>query len=220
MKITSWREFIENEAEKPYFKKLWQKVEHERISKEIFPAREEIFSCFEKCPIEKTKVVIIGQDPYHGVGQAHGMSFSVKKGVKIPPSLRNIYKELHDDLGVEIPSHGNLEDWARQGVLLLNTSFSVEKGKPASHANFGWMEFSEHVLDFLNNYERPLVFILWGAHAQKVGKRISNPKHLKIESAHLSPFSAHKGFFGSKPFSKANLFLKRNYEDLIDWRIN
>ena len=174
MKITSWREFIENEAEKPYFKKLWQKVEHERISKEIFPARKEIFSCFEKCPLEKTKVVIIGQDPYHGVGQAHGMSFSVKKGVRIPPSLQNIYKELQSDLGIEQADNGFLESWAEQGVLLLNTSFSVEKGKPASHANFGWMEFSEHVLDFLNDYERPLVFILWGAHAQKVGKRISN----------------------------------------------
>ena len=218
--VKTWEEFINNEFKKPYLKELWKKVEHERVSKEIFPAREEIFSCFEKCPIEKTKVVIIGQDPYHGVGQAHGMSFSVKKGVKTPPSLRNIYKELHDDLGVEIPSHGNLEDWARQGVLLLNTSFSVEKGKPASHANFGWLEFSENILDFLNDFERPLVFILWGAHAQKVGVRITNPKHLKIESSHPSPFSAHKGFFGSKPFSKANLFLKRNHEDSIDWRIN
>ncbi len=147
--VKTWEELIDNEFKKPYFKELWKKVEQERVSKEIFPAREEIFSCFEKCPIEKTKVVIIGQDPYHGVGQAHGMSFSVKKGVKIPPSLRNIYKELHDDLGVEIPSHGNLEDWARQGVLLLNTSFSVEKGKPASHANFGWLKFSENILDFL-----------------------------------------------------------------------
>ena len=218
--VKTWEEFINNEFKKPYLKELWKKVEQERVSKEIFPAREEIFSCFEKCPIEKTKVVIIGQDPYHGVGQAHGMSFSVKKGVKTPPSLRNIYKELHDDLGVEIPSHGNLEDWARQGVLLLNTSFSVEKGKPASHAKFGWLEFSENILDFLNDFERPLVFILWGAHAQKVGARITNPKHLKIESSHPSPFSAHKGFFGSKPFSKANLFLKRNHEDLIDWKIN
>ena len=217
--VKTWEEFIDNEFKKPYFKELWKKVEQERVLKEIFPAREEIFSCFEKCPIKKTKVVIIGQDPYHGVGQAHGMSFSVKKGVKIPPSLRNIYKELHDDLGVEIPSHGNLEDWARQGVLLLNTSFSVEKGKPASHANFGWLEFSENILDFLNDFERPLVFILWGAHAQKVGKRISNPKHLKIESAHPSPFSARRGFFGSKPFSKANEFLQKNKIQEIDWKI-
>lgn len=219
MKMTSWREFIENEATKPYFKKLWQKVEHERTSKDIFPSREEIFSCFKKCPLEKTKVVIIGQDPYHGEGQAHGMSFSVKKGVKIPPSLQNIYKELQSDLGIEPASNGFLESWAEQGVLLLNTSFSVEKGKPASHANFGWMEFSEYVLDFLNDFEKPLVFILWGAHAQKVGARITNSKHLKIESAHPSPFSAQRGFFGSKPFSKANKFLEQNGETPIDWRV-
>ena len=217
MKITSWREFIENEATKPYFKKLWQKVERERASKEIFPAREEIFSCFKKCPLEKTKVVIIGQDPYHGEGQAHGMSFSVKKGVKIPPSLQNIYKELQSDIGIEPASDGFLESWAEQGVLLLNTSFSVEKGKPASHANLGWMEFSEHILDFLNDFEKPLVFILWGAHAQKVGARITNSKHLKIESAHPSPFSARRGFFGSKPFSKVNKFLEQNGETPIDW---
>lgn len=217
--MKTWREFIENEAEQPYFKKLWQKVEQERVSKDIFPAREEIFSCFEKCPLKQTKVVIIGQDPYHGVGQAHGMSFSVKKGVKIPPSLQNIYKELKSDLEIEPPLHGNLECWAKQGVLLLNTSFSVEKGKPASHANFGWMEFSEHVLEFLNNYQKPLVFILWGAHAQKVGTKISNPQHLKIESAHPSPFSAHRGFFGSKPFSKANKFLEQHGETPIDWRV-
>ena len=178
-----------------------------------------IFSCFEKCPLEKTKVVIIGQDPYHGVGQAHGMSFSVKKGIRIPPSLQNIYKELQSDLGIEPADNGFLESWAEQGVLLLNTSFSVEKGKPASHANFGWMEFSEHVLDFLNDFEKPLVFILWGAHAQKVGARITNSKHLKIESAHPSPFSARRGFFGTKPFSKVNKFLEQNGETPIDWRV-
>ena len=147
------------------------------------------------------------------------MSFSVKKGVRIPPSLQNIYKELQSDLGIEPADNGFLESWAEQGVLLLNTSFSVEKGKPASHANFGWMEFSEHVLDFLNDCEHPLVFILWGAHAQKVGARITNPKHLKLESAHPSPFSARRGFFGSKPFSKANKFLEQNGETPIDWRV-
>ncbi|MDO4872281.1 MAG: uracil-DNA glycosylase [bacterium] len=219
MEPKTWREFIENEAAKPYFKALWQKVEHERQNKQVFPVREEIFSCFEKCPLEKTKVVIIGQDPYHGVGQAHGMSFSVKKDVKIPPSLQNIYKELQDDLGIAPANHGFLESWAEQGVLLLNTSFSVEKGQPASHADFGWMEFSEHILDFLNDFEKPLVLILWGAHAQKVGARITNPKHLKIESAHPSPFSARRGFFGSKPFSKTNKFLEQHGESPIDWRV-
>lgn len=217
--MKTWREFIEAEAEKSYFRRLIRRVDMERKTKEIFPSREEMFSCFRACPLEKTKVVIIGQDPYHGVGQAHGMSFSVKKGVKIPPSLQNIFKELRDDLGCEIPSHGNLEAWAERGVLLLNTAFSVEKGKPASHANLGWMEFTENILDFLNEFERPLVFILWGAHAQKVGARITNPQHLKIESAHPSPFSVSRGFFGSKPFSKTNDFLRKNKIKEINWKI-
>lgn len=219
MNFKSWREFVESESTKPYFRKMWQTIESLRESKEIFPPRKEIFSCFDKCPLENVKVVILGQDPYHGVGQAHGMSFSVKKGIKIPPSLQNIYKELHDDLGIEIPDHGNLEKWADQGVLLLNTTLTVEKGKPASHSNFGWQEFSENALKILNDSERPLVFILWGAHAQKVGAVISNPKHLKIESPHPSPFSARRGFFGSKPFSRANQFLKNSGQAEIDWRI-
>lgn len=219
MKFNSWREFVESEAEKPYFRKLMRKVDAEREKAEVFPSREDMFSCFRACPLEKTRVVIVGQDPYHGAGQAHGMSFSVKKGVKIPPSLQNIFKELRADLGCEIPSHGFLESWAKQGVLLINTSWSVEKGKPASHANFGWMEFSENILGMLNDFDEPLVFILWGAHAQKVGAKITNPKHLKIETAHPSPFSANRGFFGSKPFSKTNDFLRKNNRGEIDWRI-
>ena len=219
MKFNSWREFVESEAEKPYFRKLMRKVDAEREKAEVFPSREDMFSCFRACPLEKTRVVIVGQDPYHGAGQAHGMSFSVKKGVKNPPSLQNIFKELHVDLGCEIPSHGFLENWAKQGVLLMNTSWSVEKGKPASHANFGWMEFSENILEMLNDFDEPLVFVLWGAHAQKVGAKITNPKHLKIETAHPSPFSANRGFFGSKPFSKTNDFLRKNNRGEIDWRI-
>ena len=219
MKFNSWREFVESEAEKPYFRKLMRKVDAEREKAEVFPSREDMFSCFRACPLEKTRVVIVGQDPYHGAGQAHGMSFSVKKGVKNPPSLQNIFKELHVDLGCEIPSHGFLENWAKQGVLLINTSWSVEKGKPASHANFGWMEFSENILEMLNDFDEPLVFVLWGAHAQKVGAKITNPKHLKIETAHPSPFSANRGFFGSKPFSKTNDFLRKNNRGEIDWRI-
>lgn len=220
MKFNSWREFVESEAEKPYFRKLMRKVDAEREKAEVFPSREDMFSCFRACPLEKTRVVIVGQDPYHGAGQAHGMSFSVKKGVKNPPSLQNIFKELHVDLGCEIPSHGFLENWAKQGVLLMNTSWSVEKGKPASHANFGWMEFSENILEMLNDFDEPLVFVLWGAHAQKVGAKITNPKHLKIETAHPSPFSANRGFFGSKPFSKTNDFLRKNNRGEIDWQIS
>ena len=219
MKFNSWREFVESEAEKPYFRKLMRKVDAEREKAEVFPSREDMFSCFRACPLEKTRVVIVGQDPYHGAGQAHGMSFSVKKGVKIPPSLQNIFKELHADLGCEIPSHGFLENWAKQGVLLMNTSWSVEKGKPASHAKFGWMEFSENILEILNDFDEPLVFILWGAHAQKVGAKITNPKHLKIETAHPSPFSVNRGFFGSKPFSRTNDFLRKNNRGEIDWQI-
>ena len=219
MKFNSWREFVESEAEKPYFRKLMQKVDAEREKAEVFPSRGDMFSCFRACPLEKTRVVIVGQDPYHGAGQAHGMSFSVKKGVKIPPSLQNIFKELRADLDCEIPSHGFLENWAKQGVLLMNTSWSVEKGKPASHANFGWMEFSENILEMLNDFDEPLVFILWGAHAQKVGAKITNPKHLKIETAHPSPFSANRGFFGSKPFSRTNDFLRKSNRGEIDWQI-
>lgn len=219
MKYDSWREFVNSEAEKPYFRKLMRRVDAERIRTEVYPAREDMFSCFAACPLEKLKVVIIGQDPYHGPGQAHGMSFSVREGAKIPPSLQNIYKELESDLGVKSPESGNLEKWANEGVLLMNTSWSVERGKPGSHADFGWMEFSESLLDFLNDFERPLVFILWGAHAQKVGEKITNPKHFKIKSAHPSPFSARRGFFGSKPFSRANEFLVDNNQDPIDWLI-
>ncbi|MDO4870890.1 MAG: uracil-DNA glycosylase [Candidatus Saccharibacteria bacterium] len=219
MKYNSWRDFIEAEAKQDYFKQLWHKVETARQRTQVFPERQDIFSCFYQCPLEKTKVVIIGQDPYHGEGQAHGMSFSVKPGVKLPPSLQNIFKELENDLGIKAAKTGYLAKWAEEGVLLLNTSFSVEKGKPASHAGFGWMEFTEHVLEFLNEMERPLVFVLWGAHAQKVGTKISNPIHCKIATAHPSPFSANRGFFGSKPFSKINDFLLKTGQQPIDWQL-
>lgn len=220
MKFNSWQEFIEAEKQKPYFTELTKKVESARSKTTVFPEKEEVFSCFTKCPLEKTKVVILGQDPYHSAGQAHGMSFSVRKGVKFPPSLRNIFKELNEDLGVEVPPHGFLEKWSEQGVLLLNTTLTVEEGKPASHADFGWREFSKNVLEFLNESKRPIVFVLWGMHAQKVGLAISNERHLKIESAHPSPFSARRGFFGSNPFSKANEFLRKTEQSEIDWRID
>ena len=178
-----------------------------------------MFSCFAACPLDKVKVVVIGQDPYHGPGQAHGMSFSVKPGVKLPPSLQNIFKELVDDIGVDMPTSGFLEPWGKQGVLLMNTSWSVRRGQAGSHANYGWMEFSQRLLAMLNDYDRSLVFILWGAHAQKVGQAITDSRHLKICSAHPSPFSANRGFFGSKPFSRANDFLARHGRGAIDWRL-
>lgn len=220
MKYTSWRAFVEAEAEQPYFRRLINRVDAERRLKDIYPAREDMFSCFAACPLDQVKVVIIGQDPYHGPGQAHGMSFSVRPRVKVPPSLQNIFKELQDDYGYDIPNTGFLEPWARQGVLLMNTSWSVERGKPGSHAGLGWMEFSEHVLQLLNDYSQPLVFILWGAHAQKVGAVITNPQHCKIASAHPSPFSAHRGFFGSKPFSRTNAFLREQGRGEINWKLS
>lgn len=219
MKYNSWREFIEAEAEKTYFRRLIRVVDTAREKTEVYPVREDMFSCFAACPLGKIKVVIIGQDPYHGPGQAHGMSFSVRPGIKLPPSLRNIYKELESDLGMEPPKDGYLEKWAREGVLLMNTSWSVERGKPGSHAGLGWEEFSENLLEFLNEFDRPLVFILWGAHAQKVGSKITNSKHLKIQSAHPSPFSANRGFFGSKPFSKSNEFLVEHNQSPVNWQL-
>lgn len=219
MRYETWREFVEEESKKEYFKKLINKVDKERVLTEVYPSREGMFSCFSACPLDKTRVVIIGQDPYHGPGQAHGMSFSVKPGVKVPPSLQNIYKELKSDLGLPIPETGYLDKWAEQGVLLMNTSWSVERGKPASHAQFGWLEFSESILELLNESNRPIVFILWGAHAQKIGEKIDNPIHHKIKSPHPSPFSANRGFFGSRPFSKTNDFLANHGYGTIDWQI-
>ena len=219
MKYHTWREFVEAEAEQPYFRQLMNRVDAERECCEVYPPRQDMFSCFRACPLDRVKVVIIGQDPYHGPGQAHGMSFSVRPGVKLPPSLQNIFKELHDDLGIEAPTSGFLEPWAKQGVLLMNTSWSVRRGQAGSHAGYGWAEFSEHVLQLLNEYDQPLVFVLWGAHAQNVGQVITNPQHLKLASAHPSPFSAHRGFFGSRPFSRANEFLGKNGREVIDWKL-
>lgn len=216
----TWKEIIEEEKQQEYFQLLMNKVDKLYKTSKVFPPKEELFSCFDLCNYENTKVVILGQDPYHGEGQAHGLSFSVKKGIKTPPSLRNIYKELNSDLGLAIPSTGNLEDWARQGVLLMNTTWTVEEGKPASHKDIGWQTFSLHILDILNDFEEPLVFVLWGKHAQEIANGvITNPKHLIIESAHPSPFAANRGFFGSKVFSKINKFLEEQNRTPIDWEI-
>lgn len=216
--MKNWKDFLNQEQQLPYFEKLMEKVDTARSESNVYPSKDEIFSCFDLCPYEDIKVVIIGQDPYHGAGQAHGLSFSVKPGQKIPPSLKNIYKELKTDLDIDAPNHGYLADWAKQGVLMMNTSWSVEEGKASSHKSFGWDTFTKHVLEVLNNYDKPLVFILWGNHAQAVAKGVTNPKHHLIKGIHPSPL-AGGGFFGSKPFSQTNLFLEKVGRGAIDWRI-
>lgn len=218
--MKTWETFLNNERQEPYFKELLNKVAEARKTTTVFPSEEEMFSCFTLCPYDKVKVVILGQDPYHGVGQAHGLSFSVKPGVKVPPSLRNIYKELKADLNIDPPSHGYLEEWAKQGVLMMNTGWSVEEGKAASHKKFGWKQFTNRILTLLNEYPEPLVFILWGNHAIDVAKGlITNPKHLLLTGVHPSPLAARGGFFGSKPFSKTNEFLRNNHRGEINWKL-
>ncbi len=184
---------------------------------EIYPDKKLIFNAFKITSFNDVKVVILGQDPYHGEGEAHGLSFSVNEGVKIPPSLKNIYNELYSDLNIEISTNGNLEKWAKQGVLLMNSVLTVEKDKPASHKNIGWNILTDNVIKSLNEKETPVVFILWGNFAKEKKKLITNPKHLILESVHPSPFSARNGFFGSKPFSKTNNFLEKNNMQGINW---
>lgn len=193
----------------------------ERMAKghQIYPPGKEIFAALDAVAPDEVKIVILGQDPYYGPGQAHGLSFSVKEDVPVPPSLVNIYKELESDIGCKIPSHGNLMQWARQGVLLLNAILTVEKGNPLAHKGLGWEEFTDEVIEYLNRSEIPRVFILWGSYAQKKGKKIDRTKHLVLECVHPSPLSAHRGFFGSKPFSKANQFLEKHGIAPIDWEI-
>lgn len=215
----SWKEILKKEFEKDYFINLTNFVRNEYQTKTIYPPASKIFSAFNHTSFEDVKVVLIGQDPYHGVGQANGLSFSVADGVKSPPSLRNIYKELYDDLGIEIPTSGNLEPWAKQGVLMLNATLTVEASTPGSHQKKGWEEFTDAVIEALSDKKENLVFILWGAYAQKKGERINRNKHFVIESAHPSPFAAHRGFFGSKPFSKTNTFLKSKNLNEINWSL-
>lgn len=201
-----------------WFHELVDFLEVERKTNEIYPAAEDVFQAFQTTSFAETKVIILGQDPYHGAGQAHGLSFSVLDGVKHPPSLRNIFKELHSDIGIEPPLSGNLSHWAKQGVLLLNTVLSVRAGEANSHRKKGWEQFTDSVIQSLNGHPAQLVFILWGAPAQKKEKLIDN-RHLLIKSPHPSPLSAHRGFFGSKPFSQANQFLKEIQRPVIDWAI-
>lgn len=215
-----WNTFLEEEKQQSYYQNLLRFLAQEYATKTIYPPKEDLFSVFDYCPYNDVKVVILGQDPYHQPNQAHGLAFSVRKGVKVPPSLRNIYKELRTDLGIEAPNHGYLVDWARQGVFLLNAVMSVEAGKAGSHRKQGWETFSDHVMMKLNEHEEPLVFVLWGNWAQEKQKLITDPKHCILCAPHPSPLSAYHGFFGSKPFSQANEFLSAHGRTPIDWRLS
>lgn len=215
-----WLEVLRDEFKKPYYKQLFQTVNQEYRTRKIFPPAEDIFNAFHLTPFHQVKVVILGQDPYHNYGQAHGLCFSVRKGVEIPPSLVNIYQELHDDLGCTIPDHGCLTKWAEQGVLMLNTVLTVRAHQAHSHRDIGWEEFTDAVIRALNKEDRPIVFILWGAPAQRKASMLDNPNHLILKSPHPSPLSAFRGFFGSRPFSKTNAFLKEHGEMEIDWQID
>ncbi len=196
-------------------------IEEKKADKVIYPPNHLIFNALNTTPLDQVKVVILGQDPYHGPNQAHGLSFSVQKGVALPPSLRNIFHELQSDLGVPIPKHGNLTHWAEQGVLLLNAVLTVEAGQPTSHQKRGWEEFTDHVIDVINEQRENVVFILWGAYAQRKGQRIDQNKHLVLKAAHPSPLSANRGgFFGCKVFSKANNYLKQHGIEPIDWQLD
>lgn len=214
-----WLGVLGKEFSKPYYKELYKFVLEEYKNHLIFPAADDIFNAFHLTPLGNVKVVILGQDPYHGDGQAHGLSFSVQDNIDIPPSLVNIYKELNDDLGLYIPDNGNLTKWAKEGVLLLNTVLTVRAHNPASHKGRGWEEFTDAVIQAVNEQDRPVVFILWGSPARAKKRFLTNPKHLVIESPHPSPLSSYRGFFGSKPFSKTNDFLIKNGEKPIDWQI-
>ncbi len=217
---SDWNEILKDEFEQEYFKELNSFLDEEYASATVYPPKDEIFSAYNVTPYSKVKVVIIGQDPYHNPNQAHGMSFSVKPGVKCPPSLVNIYKELNAELNIPISESGYLMDWAKQGVFLLNTVLTVRKNEPGSHAKKGWEKFTDRTIKALSESDRPICFMLWGKTAQAKKKLIaSNPKHLILESAHPSPLSAYRGFFGCNHFIEANEFLKANGLEKIDWSI-
>ena len=212
----SWKPYLEKEWQEPYFQKLSAFLHEAYSNKTIFPPKNQVFSAFSY-PFSQVKVVILGQDPYHGVGQAHGLAFSVRSGVATPPSLQNIFKEIHNDLGAPIPNSGNLERWAKQGVLLLNNSLTVEANKAGSHRGQGWEEFTAKIIHLLNQDREHLVFLLWGRDARNKKTMIDPNKHLILEAAHPSPLSAYNGFFGCKHFSQANAYLQKNGQTPIDW---
>ena len=213
----SWQNVLQDEFEKPYFKNLVSFVKDEYNSQKVYPSGSQIFSAFQMCPFDEVKVVILGQDPYHGPNQANGLAFSVSDQVRTPPSLINIFKEIKSDLGKDIPATGNLERWAKQGVLLLNATLTVRAGNAGSHQKKGWEEFTDAVVKQVNDKKEHVVFMLWGAYAQKKGAFIDENKHLVLKSAHPSPFAADRGFFGNMHFSKANAYLQQHGKEPIDW---
>lgn len=215
-----WDDILADEWQKPYYLELRKFLKQEYSTQTVYPNMNDIFNALKLTSFKDTKVVIIGQDPYHGFGQAHGLCFSVKKGVVPPPSLKNIYKELKSDVGFEIPSHGELTSWAKQGVLLLNNVLTVREGLPNSHKGKGWEIFTDRVIGELNKKETPVVFLLWGANAQKKAEIITNPKHFKLMTVHPSPLSASRGFFGCRHFSKTNEILQKNRINPINWEIH
>ncbi len=214
-----WAKALEGEYKKPYYKELYLTLNKEYREREIYPPAQDIFNAFHLTPLHKVKVVIIGQDPYHNTGQAHGLCFSVRPGIEIPPSLQNIYQELHDDLGCSIPNHGCLTSWAKQGVLLLNNVLTVRAHQAHSHKDIGWEPFTDAVIRILNEQDRPIVYMLWGRPAQNKAAAVDNPKHLILKAPHPSPLSAYRGFFGCRHFSAANEFLKFHQIEPIDWQI-
>ena len=215
-----WQQPLEVEFKKPYYKDLYKKVLEEYRSRQIFPNPDDIFNAFHLTPLKDVKVVILGQDPYHNDGQAHGLCFSVKPDVEVPPSLVNIYKELQDDLGCRIPNNGYLVKWAKQGVLMLNTVLTVRAHQANSHRGIGWEQFTDAVIRAVDAQDRPIVFLLWGRPAQMKKSMLHNPKHLILEAPHPSPLSAYRGFFGCKHFSQTNAFLEKNGLAPIDWQID
>ena len=214
----SWRDVLRNEISQPYFADLSEFVLRERKAFTVFPSEREVFTALQLTSPHDVRVVIVGQDPYHGAGQAHGLSFSVQHGTRIPTSLRNIYAELHSDLDIPLPSHGNLEAWAQQGVLLLNSTLTVREGEAGSHAGHGWETFTDAIISYLGSSQEHIVFVLWGAHADKKTSLIDQ-HHTVITSVHPSPLSAHRGFFGSRPFSQANRALSNRNQPEINWMI-
>ena len=214
----SWREVLRNETSQPYFADLSEFVLRERKASTVFPSEHEVFTALQLTSPDNVRVVIVGQDPYHGAGQAHGLSFSVQHGTRIPPSLRNVYAELHSDLDLPIPSHGNLEAWAKQGVLLLNSTLTVREGEAGSHSGRGWETFTDAIISYLGSRQQHIVFVLWGAHA---GKKVSliGQQHTVVTSVHPSPLSAHRGFFSSRPFSLVNRALSDHNQPEINWAI-
>lgn len=215
----SWDNLLAEEMGKPYFLDMLAKIDKEYESKNIYPPRDKVFNSLKSTPYNQIKVVILGQDPYHGKGQAHGLCFSVNKGITLPPSLKNIYKEIYSDLGITQPNHGYLQTWANQGVLLLNTVLTVEESKPNSHSMLGWQKFTDKIIELANTQEQPIVFMLWGRNAINKSKFIDKSKHLVLTSVHPSPLSAYAGFFGCKHFSKCNDFLIKNNIKPIDWQL-